>query len=49
MYDKRVEETVTELTELQFKLADYNLLVEKMNTITEEILIQQVLFMEITL
>ena len=40
-YDKRVKETASELTELQSKLADYNLLVDKMNTDTEVILIQQ--------
>ena len=40
-YDKRVKETAAELTELQSKLADYNLLVDKMNTDTEVILIQQ--------
>ena len=42
-YDKRVKETASELTELQSKLADYNLLVDKMNTDTEVILIQQVI------
>lgn len=40
-YDKRVKETVAELTELQTKLADYNLLVDKLNTDTEVILVQQ--------
>ena len=40
-YDKRVKETASELTELQSKLADYNLLVDKINTDTEVILIQQ--------
>ena len=40
-YDKRVKETASELTELQAKLADYNLLVDKLNTDTEVILVQQ--------
>ena len=31
-YDKRVKETASELTNLQSQLADYNLLVDKMNT-----------------
>ena len=34
-------ETASELTELQSQLADYNLLVDKMNTDTEVILVQQ--------
>ena len=34
-YEKRVKEAVGELTEQQAKLADYNLLVDKMNTDTE--------------
>ena len=40
-YDKRVKETASELTNLQSQLADYNLLVDKMNTDTEVILVQQ--------
>ena len=47
-YDKRVKETAAELTELQSKLADYNLLVDKMNTDTEVILIQQVHFKKLS-
>ena len=35
-YEKRVKEAVGELTEQQAKLADYNLLVDKMNTDTED-------------
>nr|XP_018906674.1 PREDICTED: intraflagellar transport protein 74 homolog [Bemisia tabaci] len=35
LYDKRVKEAATELTELQETLADYNLLVDKANTNTE--------------
>ncbi len=40
-YDKRVKETASELTNLQSQLADYNLLVDKLNTDTEVILVQQ--------
>ena len=38
---KRVKETAAELTNLQSQLADYNLLVDKLNTDTEVILVQQ--------
>jgi len=34
-YEKRVKEAAAELTEQQAKLADYNLLVDKLNTDTE--------------
>ena len=34
-YEKRVKEAASELTEQQAKLADYNLLVDKLNTDTE--------------
>jgi intraflagellar transport protein 74 len=34
-YEKRVKEAAGELTEQQAKLADYNLLVDKLNTDTE--------------
>jgi glutaredoxin len=37
----RVKETAAELTNLQSQLADYNLLVDKLNTDTEVILVQQ--------
>ena len=47
-YDKRVKETAAELTELQSKVEDYNLLVDKMNTDTEVILIQQVHFKKLS-
>ena len=40
-YDKRVKETASELTNLQAQLADFNLLVDKLNTDTEVILVQQ--------
>ena len=39
--NKRVKETAAELTNLQSQLADYNLLVDKLNTDTEVILVQQ--------
>ncbi|XP_039278406.1 intraflagellar transport protein 74 homolog isoform X2 [Nilaparvata lugens] len=35
VYDKRVKEMAAELTELQGKLSDYNLVVDKLNTGTE--------------
>ena len=38
---KRVKETAAELTNLQAQLADFNLLVDKMNTDTEVLLVQQ--------
>ena len=37
----RVKETAAELTNLQAQLADFNLLVDKMNTDTEVLLVQQ--------
>lgn len=40
-YDKRVKETAKELTELQGSLADYNLLVDLMNTDTEKLEIDE--------
>ncbi|GFG30226.1 hypothetical protein Cfor_11146 [Coptotermes formosanus] len=36
VYDKRVKEMAAELTELQGQLADYNLVVDKVNTDTEK-------------
>ncbi len=38
---QRVKETAAELTELQATLADYNLLVDKLNTDTEVLLVRQ--------
>ena len=40
-YKNRVKETAAELTNLQAQLADFNLLVDKMNTDTEVLLVQQ--------